>query len=341
MPSTMETLGPLLGLLVSLSVILLGSELFTNGVEWAGKRLKLAEGAVGSLLAAVGTALPETLVPIVAIFFSTAHAGMDVGVGAIAGAPFMLATLAFFVMGGIVLVSSRRGRRSPRIQADPAVIGQDLRFFMGLYLLAVLVTFTPSTAVRLGVAAVLVLGYAYYAYLHLREEGGDAHDPHPLHLSRLLPVRPRLRFIGSQILGGLLLIVGGAHFFVTYVTVLAQQWDVSPLVLSLLITPVATELPEKANSALWLLRGKDTLALGNVTGAMVFQSSVPVAIGVVFTPWDLKGLTLISAVLALGASAVFYAVLRRRHRVHPAVFLLGGLFYGVFLGAVLWKALEG
>ena len=47
------------GLLVTFVVILIGAELFTNGIEWAGHRLKLAEGAVGSLLAAVGTALPE------------------------------------------------------------------------------------------------------------------------------------------------------------------------------------------------------------------------------------------------------------------------------------------
>jgi cation:H+ antiporter len=48
-------------------LILVGAELFTNGIEWFGNRLQLAEGAVGSVLAAVGTALPETMIPIVAI----------------------------------------------------------------------------------------------------------------------------------------------------------------------------------------------------------------------------------------------------------------------------------
>ena len=48
-------------------VILLGAELFTNGIEWFGRKLELAEGAVGSVLAAVGTALPETMIPIIAI----------------------------------------------------------------------------------------------------------------------------------------------------------------------------------------------------------------------------------------------------------------------------------
>ena len=64
----------LLLLLIALVVILFGAELFTNGIEWVGHKLDLAEGAVGSVLAAVGTALPETMIPIVAILFSATNA---------------------------------------------------------------------------------------------------------------------------------------------------------------------------------------------------------------------------------------------------------------------------
>ena len=39
---------------VAFIVILIGAELFTNGIEWFGRKLELAEGAVGSVLAAVG-----------------------------------------------------------------------------------------------------------------------------------------------------------------------------------------------------------------------------------------------------------------------------------------------
>jgi hypothetical protein len=53
-------------LVVAFVIILLGAELFTNGIEWFGRKLQLAEGAVGSVLAAVGTALPETMIPIIA-----------------------------------------------------------------------------------------------------------------------------------------------------------------------------------------------------------------------------------------------------------------------------------
>ena len=84
----------LIVLAVSFVLILAGAELFTNGIEWFGRKLGLAEGAVGSVLAAVGTALPETMIPIIAIVFASGASTSGIGVGAILGAPFMLATLA-------------------------------------------------------------------------------------------------------------------------------------------------------------------------------------------------------------------------------------------------------
>jgi cation:H+ antiporter len=49
-------------LLLAFAVVLAGALLFTNAVEWIGHRLEVGVGAVGSVLAAVGTAMPETLI---------------------------------------------------------------------------------------------------------------------------------------------------------------------------------------------------------------------------------------------------------------------------------------
>src|SRR6188768_4442757 len=99
-------------LAVAFVVILIGAELFTNGIEWFGRKLQLAEGAVGSVLAAVGTALPETMIPIIAILFASGASSHEVGIGAILGAPFMLSTLAMFVTGLAVIIVARRSRPS-------------------------------------------------------------------------------------------------------------------------------------------------------------------------------------------------------------------------------------
>src|SRR6186713_426847 len=127
----------LVELAVALVVILIAAELFTNGIEWFGRSLNLAEGAVGSVLAAVGTALPETLIPIIAIVFATGASSDEVGVGAILGAPFMLSTLAMFVTGVAVLGFRRRRATGTEMRIDARVLAHDVRYFAIAYAIAI------------------------------------------------------------------------------------------------------------------------------------------------------------------------------------------------------------
>src|SRR5512134_4106857 len=115
-------------LIFAFVIILLGAELFTNSIEWFGRKLELAEGAVGSVLAAVGTALPETMIPIIAILFATGEASEAIGVGAILGAPFMLSTLAMFVTGIAVLHVARRRTTGDDMRVDTKVLAHDMRY---------------------------------------------------------------------------------------------------------------------------------------------------------------------------------------------------------------------
>ncbi len=119
----------ILFLLAGLLLILVAAETFTNGVETLGRRFSLSQAVVGSLLAAVGTAMPETILPIVAIFFYSGESAKDIGVGAILGAPFMLSTLAFFLVGLTVTVSSLAKRRKFEIHVEPHSTFRDLGFF--------------------------------------------------------------------------------------------------------------------------------------------------------------------------------------------------------------------
>ncbi|HWJ03718.1 MAG TPA: sodium:calcium antiporter [Verrucomicrobiae bacterium] len=323
-------------LLLSLGIILLGAETFTNGIEWLGKRLGLGAGAVGSILAAVGTALPETMVPIIAIVFGRGdtHAS-EVGIGAILGAPFMLGTLAFFISGLAAMLTKVGGRRRTYMLVDKCIIERDLRFFLISYSVAILVSFFPHHNIKVVAAAFLVGAYGYYAFQTIRD-GACVNDEE---LPRLY-VAPRVEFpgmmlIAGQVMGALLMIVVGAKFFVQSVEHLSGVWGIPAFILSLIITPIATELPEKFNSVIWIRQGKDTLALGNITGAMVFQSSIIPAIGIILTPWKLEPLALVSAVLALLAASVPFYFIKTRGRIKPNQLLLGGFFYLIFLIAIL------
>jgi cation:H+ antiporter len=341
-----------LELVLSLFVILGGAELFTNGIEWVGEGFGLSQGAVGSVLAAVGTALPETILPLIAIL--SGHAGgEEIGIGAILGAPFMLTTLAMVVIAVAVLAYARSNGRSLDLDGDRTVLRQDLGYFLVMYALAMGAGLLHARAVNWVLAIVLVLGYAFYARRHFQapvvarvEEEGRS-EVKPLYASVVLG-RPRHELPGTatdstnwptflQVAVALILIVGGARLFVDAVDAIATRFGLSHLVFALLVAPVATELPEKFNSVIWVRRGKDTLALGNMTGAMVFQSSFPVTVGLLLTPWHLAHEALVAGAIALAAGAVLYLTIRIRGRFSAPLLLLQGALYATYVVYVLTR----
>jgi cation:H+ antiporter len=345
-------MGDLVLLIVALVIILIGAELFTNGIEWFGRKLDLAEGAVGSVLAAVGTALPETMIPFVAILFAAGgpqSAGHHVGVGAILGAPFMLSTLAMFVTGLAVLSQARKRAAGDRMPVDANVLGKDIRYFFIAYAIAVAAAFVPGEFgwVKVVVAVALFVIYAIYVKEHFEADVTvDAADLAPLRFHRLDrtgrrddPETPRLRVVSLQVLAALGLIIAGAVVFVGAVEHLAEQIHIAPAILSLVIAPIATELPEKFNSILWVRQGKDTLAMGNITGAMVFQSCIPTVVALLFAAetWAISSDSLIafaSAGIAFISTAAIFLPMIRRSVLTGRSLLVGGVFYALYLGLV-------
>lgn len=325
-------------LVLSLMFILASCMLFANGVEWLGKLLNLSHGATGSILAAVGTALPETIIPIIAIMFSASASSHDIGIGAIAGAPFMLSTLAFFVTGVAVLIYAKAGKRSIKITADTSTMERDLTFFIIVYGIAVATTFVRDILfIRYAVAVGLVLAYGLYVKLTLGEKGTESHDIDPLYFSKFFKMKPKMKTVSFQIFLSLVGIILGANEFVHYTGNVSEAAGFSALILSMIITPIATELPEKMNSVIWIGQKKDTLALGNITGAMVFQSCIPVAFGVAMTPWALDGVTMVSALLAFTSAILNLVWLKTKHYISPYFLTFGGFLYAVFIWYAFFK----
>ncbi|MCR4441011.1 MAG: sodium:calcium antiporter [Peptococcaceae bacterium] len=324
-------------LLFSLVIILIGAEIFTNGIEWLGKKLHLGEGAVGSILAAVGTALPETTIPVIAILFGSGEDATHIGIGAILGAPFMLATLAMFVTGTAAALYRINGEKRTFMLCDSIIMRRDLSFFILVYTVALLAAYLPSHKIKLVVAAFLVLAYAVYAYHTIRagETLSDA-DLEPLIFRKSRP-NPSSFWVLLQVGTALAIIIIGARAFVNAISTVSTLWGVPAFVLAVIIAPVATELPEKFNSIVWVRQGKDTLALGNITGAMVFQSSVIPALGILLTPWELSPLALLSGALALASAAAIYLNLRLKNRIRPRTLIGVGTLYIIFFAAVVFS----
>src|SRR6188472_1997501 len=323
-------------LLTSFAVILCGALLFTNAVEWIGHNLKLGEGAVGSLLAAVGTAMPETLIAIV----GTAEGGDQVAIGSIVGAPFLLATLAMGLVGLFAYLYRDRREQGLELKAHRPTLERDLVFFLSLFVLSLGLGWGAPEALRVPIGIVVMLAYPLYIRRTLLSAGPiqDEDTLAPLVFERRPERRedPGLLLCVIQLLVGLGAMVGGAHLFVEELLSIAKSLGVEPVVLALILAPLATELPEKVNSFFWVRDGKDSLALGNITGAMVFQSTIPVGIGLIFTDWELSGNAAISMVLGLAGGVLAYEALHRRGRFElPAVLGWFSLYLAFILIVVL------
>jgi cation:H+ antiporter len=327
-------------LMVSLAAILGAAVLFTNAIEILGDRLGLGHGAVGSILAAVGTALPETMIPIVAILGavivgSGGAAAGEIGVGAILGAPFLLATLALFVVGVATIFYKDRRSSGSEIVVNRQVTIPDMAFFLVCFGLAAGAGLISLPLVlKIGLALFLLVAYAGYV-IYTIKSGSDATEGDPPDSLTLWPFRSAAPTwaVVAQVVGTVTVMGFAAHFFVDAVGHISSAIGIPAGLIALVLAPLATELPEKFNSVIWLRDNKDTLALGNITGAMVFQSTIPVSVGILFTPWNLGFLSTLSAVFALISGVVFIGFLLRKGPLRGFYLLGAGILYAAFLVA--------
>jgi cation:H+ antiporter len=321
-----------LELLFMLLVILVSAEIFTNALEHLGEKLGISEGVTGSVFAAVGTALPETLVPLLALLAGTSSVSTneEIGVGAILGAPLMLSTLSTSLLAFAVL--KKRGVHG-EFRPERTGFLRDLNFFLAAFAFAALALYIPHqlTAVRAALGFCMVLIYFVYLMLTIRaskalvEDGHGTEAEEPMLLSRLgLP--NHIAVILAQLAIGLALLVAGAKGFIHGVEQASAMLGISALLLSLLIIPIATELPEKINSILWVRRNKDTLAFGNITGAMVFQGTLLPAIGIMLTPWEPRREVLAGVLITLIATTWIRWMAGRGHLKVWHVWVNGGLY---------------
>jgi cation:H+ antiporter len=317
-------------LVVSLAVLLVGAVVFTNAVEWAGARLNLGQSAVGSVLAAVATALPEALIFIVAI--AQGRKGDKIAVGAIAGAPFLLATLALALCGISALVfRARRGSASLRLGKHES--GPDLVVVVCALSASVAIGLIGVPALRYAGATVLLAAYGVFTWRSVtrarRAGGGD--EPASLYFDTTKNDPPTTWQIVAQTVVSIGLLAGAAELFVGSVEHVAGTLGVGALTLTLVIAPLATELPEQINSVLWIRQGKDVLAFGNITGAMVLQCTLLVGVGMAFTDWHLAAPALLAILGSLaGAALGLIAAVRARRLYVPLI----GCWAGMYLGGL-------
>ncbi|MFT3728865.1 MAG: sodium:calcium antiporter [Terricaulis sp.] len=322
-------------LVASAVAIYVACEFFVNGVEWLGRRLSVGSTATGTILAAFGTALPESVVTFVAVAFAKSDAQRELGVGAALGGPLVLATIAYATVGIALLLNKRPLKQS--VATDFKRLSRDQAWFLSIFVVKLLIGLIAfAWKPWLGVA--FLLAYAVYFWREMSSaDGGEVEELEPLTLARGAGDRPPLAMVLAQTIGALVVIFFASHFFVEQLNTLAPALGVVPQVLALFLSPIATELPETMNAIIWVRQGKHRLALANISGAMMIQATVPTAFGVFWTPWMLDRTLLVAGGVTIAAVVALWFAFSRGAITRTYLASMAAL-YGLFVTVVLlWK----
>ena len=327
------TLALLLG---SAVVIYIACEYFVNAVEWVGQHFGVSRTAVGTVLAAFGTALPESVVTLVAVVFGKTEAQKDIGIGAALGGPLALSTLAYAVVGGVFLLDAARRRKPIAAEFSTTRLANDQAWFLGVFVFKVglgLVAF----AWKPWLGALFLAAYGLYVWRELSSEGHAADEvgEEGREALKLRPhtENPSTAWAVLQTLAALAVIFFASQLFVHQLEKVGPWLGLSPQLVALLLSPIATELPEILNAVIWVRQGKTSLALGNISGAMMIQATVPSALGLFFTPWLLGAPLLWAAVVTMAAIVVMLVLLKRQALTARRLLAMAAL-YGVFATGV-------
>jgi cation:H+ antiporter len=335
-------------LIVCAAVIYLSCEWFVNAVEWLGQRLNVGALAVGTILAAFGTALPESVVTFVAVAFGGDHASKDIGIGAAMGGPLVLATVAYGVTGAMLLARRRShtpvaaGGGAPARLAgtddlgDQRKLARDQTWFLVIFIVKVTLGLV-AFAVKPWLGLVFFAAYGVYFWKEIRGGGSDG-DGEREELAPLLLQRRRARpatwAVVVQTLATLVIIFVASQAFVHQLDAIGPMLGLPAAVTALLLSPIATELPEIMNAIIWVRQGKTPLALANISGAMMIQATVPSGLGLLFTPWRFDAALLVSGLVTMAAIGYLLMLLRQR-RLSAKRLTFAAVFYLAFAACLI------
>jgi cation:H+ antiporter len=326
--------------LLSAGAIYLACEYFVNGVEWFGQKLNLGATATGTILAAFGTALPESAVTFVAVILGRTPEQKDIGVGAALGGPLVLATIAYAVVGVALWMNRYHLKRADHlVRVEHGRLARDQSWFLAIFVVKCALGLV-AFALKPWLGVLFLAAYGLYVWRELKasDTAPEEEELEPLKF-RPKAADPSIRWVAAQTTLALVVIALASHTFVKQIEAIGVALQLSPHLVALVLSPVATELPETMNALIWVRQGKERLALANISGAMMIQATIPSSLALFATPWLFDAPLMVAGVLT-GVAVIYLWWLFRRGRVDARWLAPVGLLYAAFAGFVAWYFLS-
>lgn len=321
-------------MLASALLIYLSCELFVNGIEWVGKAFNISQNAVGTILAAVGTALPESIVTFIAVALGTNSSQKNIGVGAALGGPLVLSTIAYAIVGICIVTFRSKRKTGSEVVINSKKLGRDQLWFMCIFIFKVALGFV-AFAIKPWLGFLFLIAYAIYFYIEMSADSRKVDENlEPLKFSPKSQ-NPGKFVILIQTIISLIFIFLGSQLFVHNLDKISASFGLPSALVALFLSPIATELPETLNAVIWVRQGKENMALANISGSMMIQATIPSALGIIFTPWLFDRYLAVSAVITFVA-ILFLWITLRRDNLSAKRLSFNALLYIIFAIGVIW-----
>ncbi|HMT01508.1 MAG TPA: hypothetical protein PKD96_03290 [Candidatus Absconditabacterales bacterium] len=300
--------------LVSLFLLVKGATLSTKYAVLLAESFALSKYIVGFIIVAVISILPETLVSINSVIEQTPSFGLSILFGSnVADLTLVFAVIIFFA--------------SKSIKIEPGILKNNRIF--PLFLLLPIILGVDGFYNRIDGLALILMGVAFYL-ISLNSSSIDYTKP--------TEVDKKNRYkIFLFLLGGIVLLLFGAHFIVVSALEISEFLGVNSLFIGMLIVALGTVMPELLFSLKALKQGNDSLAVGDILGSVLADATVVVGILALCQPFafPVKIIYTTGAFMFLASFLLFFFMSSERKLSQKEAFLLF-LFWIAFIIIEFW-----
>ena len=305
---------PLIGLIISLSVLIWGADKFIDNSSLIAKKLGLSEVTIGLTIVALGTSAPEIFVGISSVLNGTESIAM----GAVVGSNISNIALIFGV--SCIGISMTPTRTNP-IQFIPFVLAV---IVLGLGLQDLKITKAESIEFLFVFAA-----FMYFTYLFRIPDKIDESDN-----SNIKTGKTTLLLIF-----GLLALIIGSNYAVVNAENIAIILNVPQVIIGLTIIAIGTSLPELAATISAIVKNKNDMVIGNVIGSNVMNIALVVPIIGMFSDVTFESNILSRDFLVLSITSILFILITATYSSARfnirAIKLIGCIFVAGYLGYIL------
>ncbi len=231
--------------IIGLGLLVLGAEIVIRGSISFGKKINISLFAIGVVIVAGGTSLPELASSINAVLNNYS----DLALGAVVGSN----------IANLVLVMAATTIIFPIVNINKNQINQAwINIFLGIVLLCMAFFYFNYI---FGIVAILTL--IYLMYIQIKKGEIDNAEIDKNDYSTIISL--------ILIVLGIIFLVFGSDILVNSAIEIAKKYNVSEAVIGLSLIAFGTSLPELVVGILSAIKKKVDFALGNILGSNIYN----------------------------------------------------------------------